>query len=202
MDIIVTKTNRFGSGKHGDSWEMMDDQDIWRVFGLVLLMGLVKKPTLRSYWSTESIFSTPIFNQTIGRDRFFTHLGAIHFVNNTDDRNDNKMFKLGPVLQLICNRLSSVFHPGKFLSLDESLVKWKGRLSFRQYIPSKRSRFGIKLYVLCDAVSGYIHKFSVYIGDEKGKSRICWALHDSEYCPDINEWFVQSWTLVVHGQLL
>ncbi|XP_067939831.1 piggyBac transposable element-derived protein 4-like [Watersipora subatra] len=50
---------------------------------------------------------------------------------------------------------------------NESLLAWKGRLSFRQYIPSKRSRFGIKLFALCDPVSGYVHKLSVYIGDER-----------------------------------
>lgn len=37
-----------------------------------------------------------------------------------------------------------------------SLLLWKGRLFFKQYIPTKHSRFGIKLYVLCDALT-YIY---------------------------------------------
>jgi len=32
--------------------------------------------------------------------------------------------------------------------LNESLVLFKGRLHFRQYIKAKRARFGIKLYEL------------------------------------------------------
>ena len=56
-----------------------------------------------------------------------------------------------------------VYYPGKYLSMDESLVLFKGRLSFKQYISSKRSRFGIKLYQLCTP-SGILLDFLVYHG--------------------------------------
>ena len=46
---------------------------------------------------------------------------------------------------MIKERYCHVFSPGKDVSLDESLVLFKGRLSFQQYIRSKRARFGIKL---------------------------------------------------------
>jgi len=42
------------------------------------------------------------------------------------------------------------------LAVDEVNVKFKGRVIFRQYIPKKRKRFGIKIYKLCDE-SGYIY---------------------------------------------
>jgi len=38
----------------------------------------------------------------------------------------------------------------KPLAADEVIVKFKGRVIFRQYIPKKRKRFGIKIYKLCD----------------------------------------------------
>ncbi|KAF0747901.1 Uncharacterized protein FWK35_00022580 [Aphis craccivora] len=50
------------------------------------------------------------------------------------------------------------------MCIDESIVEWKGRLCFKQFIPSKRHRFGIKLFVLCDCESGYILDFLVYTG--------------------------------------
>ena len=167
MNVIVNETNRYGLQKHRDAWEPVDDKDIWRVFGLVVLMGIVKKPTLKSYWSTRPHLSTSIFGKIISRDRFLTILNCLHFTDNSENPAGNKLFKLGNVLSMICERLSSVLLPGKFISLDESLLAWKGRLSFKQYIPSKRSRFGIKIFALCDAVSGYVHKLSVYIGNER-----------------------------------
>ena len=45
-----------------------------------------------------------------------------------------------------------------------SLIPFKGRLSFRQFIPSKRARFGIKCWVLADATNSFISRFCVYTG--------------------------------------
>ncbi|KAJ8351826.1 hypothetical protein SKAU_G00233020 [Synaphobranchus kaupii] len=56
------------------------------------------------------------------------------------------------------------FIPYKDLCVDESLMLWKGRLGFRQYIPSKRHRFGIKFFVMCDVVTGYVQDMVIYTG--------------------------------------
>ena len=47
------------------------------------------------------------------------------------------------------------------MAIDESLLLWKGRLVFKQYLPLKRDRFGIKLFCLC-VDSGYMYCFYVY----------------------------------------
>ena len=57
-----------------------------------------------------------------------------------------------------------VYSLGKILSLDESLVLFRGRLSFKQYINTKRARFGIKLYQLC-TFNGILLDFIVYYGN-------------------------------------
>lgn len=172
MQVIVTETNRYGASKYGDHWDDMTETDIWRLFAVILLMGIIRKPHIQSYWSTKKYFATPAIANIISRDRFLKQLSALHFADNDTQpqAGTNKLFKLGQILKLLQQRFAAVMHPGKFLSLDESLVPWKGRLSFRQYIPSKRSRFGIKLFAVCDGISGYVSRISVYIGDEKEKA--------------------------------
>jgi hypothetical protein len=44
------------------------------------------------------------------------------------------------------------------------LTLFKGRLSFIQYTPSKRHRFGIKTFVICDCETGYVLYFILYTG--------------------------------------
>jgi len=34
------------------------------------------------------------------------------------------------------------------------------------YIPIKRSRFGVKLFELCESSSGYIFRFRIYVGKD------------------------------------
>ena len=65
---------------------------------------------------------------------------------------------------MIKDRYGKVYSPGKSLSMDENLVLFKGRLSFKQYISSKRARIGIKLYQLCTC-SGILLDFIVYHGN-------------------------------------
>jgi len=41
-----------------------------KFIGLLLAMGIVKKPNTEVYWSTDPVLSTPLFNKTMPRDRF------------------------------------------------------------------------------------------------------------------------------------
>ena len=50
------------------------------------------------------------------------------------------------------------------IPLCESLIPFKGRLSYRQFIPSKRARFGIKCWVLADAGNSFVSCFHIYTG--------------------------------------
>lgn len=59
--------------------------------------------------------------------------------------------------------MNSIYSPCKELSLDESMVLWRGRLQFRQYIKNKRHKYGIKLYMLTEP-NGLVIKFAVYAG--------------------------------------
>nr|CAI5865506.1 unnamed protein product [Callosobruchus analis] len=43
------------------------------------------------------------------------------------------------------------------------MIPFKGRLLFRQYIPTKRHKYGLKIFKLCDSV-GYTFRMSLYTG--------------------------------------
>ena len=53
------------------------------------------------------------------------------------------------------------------MSVDKILVKFKGRLFFKQYLPKPGGKFGIKIWAICDSKNGYLLDFSVYSGKEK-----------------------------------
>ena len=50
------------------------------------------------------------------------------------------------------------------ISIYESLMLYKGRLGWIQHIPMKRSRFGVKYFMLCELDTGYVWKFMIYVG--------------------------------------
>ena len=131
-------------------------------------MGIINKPTLYSYFSTRRILSTSAFSDIISRDRFQFICKFLHFNDKNMKRQYNgpaKLFKIFPGIQHLNNRFQSFFYPDQDISINESLTLWKGRLSFKMYIPLKASKFGIKIYELCEAKSGYLWSFFVYTGN-------------------------------------
>jgi Transposase IS4 len=66
---------------------------------------------------------------------------------------------------IVCeNPFWTFFYPYEKLCIDESLLLFKGRCHFKQYIPNKRSRFGIKSFLICDCKTGFVQDFIIYSG--------------------------------------
>lgn len=58
----------------------------------------------------------------------------------------------------------SEYTPDEEISVDESMVPFKGRLSFKQYMKDKPCKFEIKFWMLADATSAYCWNFDVHVG--------------------------------------
>ena len=60
-----------------------------------------------------------------------------------------------------------MFEPGKQLSLDKATCAFKGRVSFRTYNPNKPQKWGIKIFEVCDAATGYRLSFDIATGESR-----------------------------------
>ena len=163
MTLIVDETNRFAEqylleksvtdpdNSYLGQWTPVTIPEMKKFIGTLLLMGIVYKPDLHMYWSTDIYYSTPAFSKIMKRDRFYLILKFLHFNNNetVDPENPHRLHKVRPLIQLLRERFRKVYSPGKNMSVDESVVLYKGRLKFKQYIKPKRQRLGTKLYELC-----------------------------------------------------
>jgi len=143
---------------------------VYVVLALFMLMGIIQKPTLRSYFSKNYILATPIFGSIISMDQFDSICNFMHFNNNDHTgtyQGPSKLFKIYPVLSHLNTKFQSLYLPGQNIAIiDESLTLWRGILSFREYIPLKSSKFGIKSYELCESSSGYLWSFLIYTGKD------------------------------------
>lgn len=184
LDHLVTETNRYAyqtitqAGASGPikkfsrlrSWTDVDKATMEQFIGLQLLTGLVNKPTIESYWSNMPTMYTPMFPYVMPRNRFQEILRFWHANDNAKqpargDPDRDRLYKVRPVLSHFQSKFETVYKPDREIAVDESLLLWKGQLIFKQYIPLKRSRFGIKIYNLCEK-SGYTFRFHIYAGKE------------------------------------
>ena len=91
----------------------------------------------------------------VARSRFYHILRFLHFTDNnrTVDSHD-RLWKIRDLFEILRTNFAKFYNPFEHLVVDEVIVKFNGRVIFKQYIPKKRKRFGIKMYKLCDS-SGY-----------------------------------------------
>ena len=52
----------------------------------------------------------------------------------------------------------------KTVSIDEMMIRFKGRLGWRQYMRDKPIKYGIKMWGLCESHNGYLISFDIYCG--------------------------------------
>lgn len=146
-------------------------QEFNKFLGLCIAMGNIHMPSLKHYWKMKNtIYKHPIFGQTMARNRFQVILRALRFYDTNIPV--TKKEKIDYIVKNCVKNFQTYYSPGKHLSIDEALLGFKGRLSYRQYIPLKRSRFGIKLYELSTS-EGYVLNVILYTGkgtvsDDKG----------------------------------
>jgi hypothetical protein len=109
----------------------------------------------------------PIFSEIFTERRFHILPKFLHFVDNEHYEeatcSSRRLYKLKPALDHLNDGFRSVYTPECEVSVDESLMTWKGRLSGKLYIPLKQAKYGIKSFELCEAKSGYVWNFIIYV---------------------------------------
>lgn len=159
---------------HSLMWRPVSMDELHVFFALILVMGIIKYPRLHMYWSRNGIFSGPrVFcKEVMSRNRFFSILKFLRFSSAASVRAGTPGTRIEPYLDLLRNRCQTLMRPATHVAVDEALVLWKGRLGFRQFIKTKRSRFGIKVFVLCPSGenwNGYSWNFDIYYGKSSFK---------------------------------
>lgn len=179
FELISVETNRYAMQylddtadppprSHFLSWIDTSKAEIKAFIALQIAMGLCQKPSIRSYWNKFWLTYTP-FSSIMSRNRFELIQTFLHF-NNAElqvprgQRGFNPLFKIQPLLDIVDPTYMQVYGPRRELSLDESMVKFKGRIFFRQYLPAKPTKWGIKEFILAEAKTGYALKSVVYTG--------------------------------------
>lgn len=76
----------------------------------------------------------------------------------------DKLYKVREVIVMTKNNFKNNYKPYGHLTIDEAIIKWTGRLSFKKYLPAKSIKRGIKVWMRCDSVNAFLTDFEIYLG--------------------------------------
>ncbi|XP_054710345.1 piggyBac transposable element-derived protein 4-like [Uloborus diversus] len=126
--------------------------------------------------SKDDASSTPETMDTAGTSR---KKGRCYLCKS-DNKEQNACMKCG---KYICNEvihalwdlwieiLPKIVNPSAYVTVNEQLVAFRGNFPFRQYMPKKPVKYGIKLCVLCDNETGYVWNIQPHLGKPTNQPR-------------------------------
>ena len=150
-------------------WTELTVPELKAFLGITILMGVTQLPRLHCYWSTNYYLGAPHIVQALPRDRYLRILRELHFNDNSTaiprgQPGHDRAHKVRPVLDSILQKCLTLYKPHKENSVDEAMVKFKGRSSLKQYMPKKPIKRGFKVWCRCDSHNGFTCSFQVYLG--------------------------------------
>jgi hypothetical protein len=101
--------------------------------------------------------------------RFLFLLRCLRFDSlstRTERRATDRMPHIRKIFDLFVRQCKVNYSPGEYLTIDEMLIPFRGRCSFKQYIPNKPAKYGLKIYSIADARTFYTYNLELYVGKQ------------------------------------
>ena len=129
-------------------------------------MGLIQLPELEAYWSSGWTSQVPFFGRVFARNRFEQLFWMLHVSKDDIEHPGKRINKVKDTLDLLITNFQTSFKPSRNVSVDETMVGFRGRFAAKQYMPAKPTKYGIKAFTLADSTHGYVLNCLVYTGGD------------------------------------
>jgi len=129
--------------------------EIRALIGILLFLGATKnsKQSTASIWAKDGT-GKAICIAAMSQKCFLFLVCCLRFddsTTRTQQRTDEKLAPIRNIHDKFVAACEANYTPGTGCTVDETLHGFRGMCSFKQYIPNKPSKYGIKVYVLADS---------------------------------------------------
>lgn len=145
-------------------------QELSAVLGLLYIAGLYhcNRTNLEDLWRSDGT-GVDIFRMTMTLKRFmFIHNNLRFDDKNTREerKKQDNMTAICEVMDLFVDACKRAYSSSPYVTIDEQLYTFRGKCSFKVYIPSKPRRYGLKVFAIVDAESFYVLALEMYAGKQ------------------------------------
>mgnify|MGYP004593395707 CR=1 FL=1 len=180
IKIIVDATNNYAIGKIGAKWKQTTDVEILAYIGLLIEAGRSKNgiADYREFW--DPLYGSCLFRACMSKTRFCDISRFLRFddkSSRTFRRSTDKFAPFRDIWEIVNNNFKKSYLPGENMTIDEQLLPFRGRVSFKQYLPSKPDKYGMKIWWICDSSTSYPLQGIPYLGKEGGNRQTNLAMN-------------------------
>ncbi len=167
FEAILEQT-RLSAIQKGDESFDISKEELFAFIGINVAMGIIRLPRVHDYWPTSSISCILWFPAIMSRDRLFKISRYLHLVDGTKQKKKGEsgygpLYKVRPLIDKTSETFCKYYQPKRELAIDEMMVGTRCRVYFLQYIPKKPTKWGIKIFVNSESLTGYVLTYDVHV---------------------------------------
>ena len=181
LGAIVDFTNRNAATRQlaGDKsygqWADISVQELKAYYAVRLLIETNFKDRIHTAWEGHNdktwLLAMPGISRVFTRSRYHQITKFLHYCDESDvpardEPMHDKLYKVRFITDHLGKRFAEEFTPHQQVAVDECMIPFRGRLSFKQYHKDKPTKWGIKVWMLADSQTGYNYSFDVYTGKD------------------------------------
>ena len=144
------------------SWEHTTPGEIKRLLGLCIYFGLVQVGDFQAYWGTAPPYHGLWARRFLTKRHFLALLSFFHVVSPNQEQAGKNCF----LYESILASCMAYHHPRRNISINDHMIRFKGRNVMKMYIKNKPTKWGFKSFSLCDSLTKYIYNFELYTGQQ------------------------------------
>jgi hypothetical protein len=161
VSTIATNTNLYAASKQAPAGWATTPEEMWLFIAVHIFMGIVVLPAMATYW--EEGWRQEYVVKAFSRTRFKELQRYFHIAEPTPAGVQHTVIDKIRPLHDACRRIfNRSFIPPRDMTVDETMVRFKGRSKLKTVIRNKPTPIGYKVYTL--ASHGYLLNFNVYMG--------------------------------------
>ncbi|XP_066590837.1 piggyBac transposable element-derived protein 3-like [Prorops nasuta] len=136
--------------------------------GIIIFSSYNKRLSQRDFWSNDPFLHSDPVASAMSRNHFEKIKSKLKFSKPEGNNPTNKIWRVQKIVDIFRKNLLRFGIFSSALSVDEMMVKFFGKLSIKQFIKTKPTRYGIKIWGL-GAPNGYLFEFEIYCGKNSEK---------------------------------
>lgn len=169
LQYIINQTNLYARRDRDNHNFEISVTELRNFLSILIISGYSTVSRKRMYWELNPDSHNEAISNAMSRNRFDEIMKYIHFADNLQLPENDKMGKVRNFMSMINERCLLFFPTRQNLSIDESMIPYYGRHSSKQRMQGKPIRVGYKMWVM-STPEGYVVQFDPYQGTKNGQS--------------------------------
>ena len=172
FEFLTNETNNYSISKPHHKSRNITIDEMKNFIYIYIFSSVLNLPEMKMLWNKDEYYTT-IIPKIMSSNRFF-HINSNFHIQSTslsdgnlkDSQINEKTQKFKQVLDYLNEKWVTYYQYAKYLTIDECMSEFKGRICFRQTLKDKKKQTGIKFFAKSSASKGYVYNLVPYTGKD------------------------------------